>query len=722
LTEEPSVLDYVKARLTPWRGPAPQIPEQPSEPARIQQGSAAPVQAVQSFPARQVRAAVFPGAAAAALGLALSAQFVLEPNAAGAARAWQVGAFLYLASFITLVASVFLNQIETAPPPERVFRLDALNMNLKLLWVGILLGLAAFWFMGGNRFNWFNLALWVGGIIFVVRAFWVEEPHLRSTWRRFTTFIQQPPWHFSISSWSLLVIACAGLVLFFRLHQLNSVPPQMVSDQAEKLLDVWDVLHGQTPIFFVRNTGREAMQFYLTAAVIRLLDTGYTFLSLKIGTVLAGLLTLPFIYLLGKEVGSSRIGLMAMTMAGIAYWPNVIARVGLRFPLYALFVAPTLYFLLRGIRRSNRNDFILAGLFLGIGLHGYTPIRILPFVVAAAVGLYLIHRHSAGLRRQTIWSLIVLAFVAMMVFLPLLRYSLSSPDMFGYRAFSRLGSVERPLPGPAYQIFLQNTWRALTMYSWDNGQIWPVSVPGRPALDVVTGALFHLGVGLLLIRYLRRRHWLDLFLLLAVPMLMLPSILSLAYPAENPAPNRASGALVPVFLIAAVALDGLVGSLRRRLGQPSGTLAAAGLLVLLLITSASQNYDLVFRQYRRNYEQSSWNTTEMGDVIRRFALSAGRLESSWVVAFPHWADTRLVGMHAGDPTRDFAIQVDQIDETVYYPWAKLFLVNPLDQDAVNTLQEVYPQGWLQQYHSQYENRDFLIFVAPPDQGEFFFEP
>jgi 4-amino-4-deoxy-L-arabinose transferase-like glycosyltransferase len=151
------------------------------------------------------------------------------------------------------------------------------------------------------------------------------------------------------------------------------------------------VLHGQTSIFFVRNTGREALQMYMTAGIIQLFNTGYSHLSLKIGTVLAGLLTLPFIYLLGKEVGSKRIGLLAFVFAGIAYWPNVISRVGLRFPLYPLFVAPVLYFLLRGIRTSNRNDFILSGLFLGIGLHGYTPIRILPVVILVAVGLYLIH-------------------------------------------------------------------------------------------------------------------------------------------------------------------------------------------------------------------------------------------------------------------------------------------------------------------------------------------
>ncbi len=88
--------------------------------------------------------------------------------------------------------------------------------------------------------------------------------------------------------------------------------------------------------------------------------------------------------------------------AGIAYWPNVITRVALRFPLYPLFVAPTLFFLIRGLRRSNRNDFILAGLSLGIGLHGYTPFRIVPFVILVAVGLYLLHRQSQGLRKRTI--------------------------------------------------------------------------------------------------------------------------------------------------------------------------------------------------------------------------------------------------------------------------------------------------------------------------------
>lgn len=340
----------------------------------------------------------------------------------------------------------------------------------------------------------------------------------------------------------------------------------MNSDHAEKLLDVYDVLHGQTHIFFERNTGREAFQFYLTALIAQLFGTGISFMSLKIGTLLCGLATLPFIYLLGKETAGRGAGLIAVTLAIMAYWPNVITRVALRFSLYPLFTAPTLYFLLRGLRTQRRNDFILAGLCLGIGLHTYTPIRILPFVVLVAVGLYLLHRRHPLQRQQALVGLLLVGLVSFAVFLPLGRYAVDHPDAFAFRAFSRLGDWERPLPSPAWQVFLQNLWNALRMFSWDDGEIWPVSIPHRPALDVVTAAFFNLGVVLIFFRYLRQRRWQDLFLILAIPLLMLPSILALAFPNENPALNRTSGAMIPVFVIAGLALFSFIDSIRLKLG------------------------------------------------------------------------------------------------------------------------------------------------------------
>jgi hypothetical protein len=309
----------------------------------------------------------------------------------------------------------------------------------------------------------------------------------------------------------------------------------------------------------------------------------------------------------------------------------------------------------------------------------------------------------------------VLALVAFMVFLPLFRFALQNPELFAFRSFTRLGTVERPLPGGAAQIFLKNLLNATTMFAWDDGEIWVAAVTHRPALDVISAALFYLGCALLLIRYLRHRHWLDLFLLLCVPLLQMPSILSLAFPAENPALNRMSGAVVPVFLIVAIALDGLMTSLEARLGKVSGARLAWGVAFVLAIFASYQNFNLVFGEYARVYRMSSWNTSEMGNAIRQFTSSIGDPDTAWVMAYPHWVDTRLVGINAGYPLKDFAIWPEQLPDTLAETRAKLFLVKPEDSQGLESLQKLYPEGALQEYTSAVENHNFYMFFVPPRQ-------
>jgi hypothetical protein len=565
--KELTVLDYVKALLTPWRGAPPRIPE--DEPGAVNanlpdSGSILePVVAgahtrVESR--TEARAIAWPWRSVLAISFALLAQRALEPSPD---RTWTLGVLLYLVSAGWLAWAVLRGEWQIVPFKRIERREDPFTIRQAALWISLPLVFLAFLALGGNQFNWLNLILWLSALGLVLYAFWLPHPAEFSWIERAREFVSRRVWNLRISTWTLLFLAGFALAAFFRLYHLVQVPPEMVSDHAEKLLDIWDVLHGQTRIFFPRNTGREAIQMYLTAGVIRIFGTGYSYLSLKIGMAIAGLVTLLYVYLLGVEVGNKRVGLAAMIFTGIAYWPNVITRMALRFALYPLFVAPTLYYLIRGIRRSSRNDFILAGLFLGIGLHGYTPFRIVPFVVAVAVGLYLIHGQSKGLRKQTIWAFLLLGLVALVVFLPLLRYWIDNPDVFSFRAFSRLGSIESPLPGPPLAVFLKNLWNSIRMFSWDDGEIWPVSVPHRPALDVVSGALFNLGILLLLVRYIRQRNWSDLFLILSIPLLMLPSILSLAFPSENPALNRSAGAFIPVFVVVAIALDGLMTGIER---------------------------------------------------------------------------------------------------------------------------------------------------------------
>jgi hypothetical protein len=701
---EPSVLDYVKSLFR-------------SEKVEV----VSSVETIEDKPLTP-----FPWRVLLAFGLAVIGQIMFEPPHART----EFGFVFYLAAFALLgwallrgewtLPSLAPTSEGTDPltvrfwpfiPAVLLFWLAFLLLGGSQLMPGISLpdSIAAYLPLEDNQFTGLNFSLWILVILFLMRAFWLNG-------NASTSIVDTRDPLLPRNVWIILLIAATALVLFFRFSETPNVPPEPFSDHAEKIADVYEVSTGETHIFFTRNTGREAFQMYWTLFIAKFFGTGFSFLSLKLGTALLGFLTLPFIYLLGKEIGGARVGLFAFLLAGIGYWPNVISRVGLRFPLYPLFVAPTLLYLIRGLRTRNRNDFLLAGLFLGIGLHGYSPMRIVPFIVVIAFLLYWLHSQSKGARKELPVWLTMLALVSLFVFLPLLRYWLASPEEFGFRAFTRIGGVEQPLPGPAWQIFFSNFWNALRMFNYDDGEIWVHSVTHRPALDIVSAALFLIGVMLLLVRYIRQRHWLDLFLLVSIPLLLMPSILSLAFPAENPALNRAGGAYVIVFVIVALALDGLLTSLGR-----GGTRNALlwGLAGLLLLVSASQNYDLVFNQYYNSFRTGSWNSSDMGGVIREFEQTYQRTDTVWIVPFPHWVDTRLPAVWAGIPNRDLAVWRENLPSTVEFMGPKLFLVKAdlerpegNDQESLNVLESLYPTGQLRMFDSDVPGHDFWIFTVP----------
>jgi len=240
---------------------------------------------------------------------------------------------------------------------------------------------------------------------------------------------------------------------------------------------------------------------------------------------------------------------------------------------------------------------------------------------------------------------------------------------------------------------------------------------------VVSAALFLIGVLLVLVRYIRKQHWLDLFLLLSIPLLQLPSSLSLAFPAENPALNRAGGALVPAFLLVALALDGLLGRLfdpprpaeqtdapRSRLGP-----ALAWVLALFLVSwSAVQNCELVFTKYASQFRGGAWNSSQMGAVIQQFEATYATTDSVWIVPYPYWVDTRLPGVWAGIPNRDFAVWPDQFADTQEFSGPKLFIVNIADDPNLQALEALYPSGVVSRFDSGLEGKDFYMFFVPPE--------
>ncbi len=711
---EPSVLDYVKAKLMPWRGPAPEIPplpdeDQPQPVAYIPPSSPEPFglpssggEILAKLPWRVLLALVF----------ALAGQLAAMPPLQ---RGGLAGVF-FLAAVGLGVWAVLLGDLTLAVPAEHPADDDRFEIRLYPLLAGIALSAVAFWAFRGNRFSQINLFLWLVGLGLVVWSFWRPQPDLAAGWAKITGFFRQESWLVKVTPFAVMVVLAFALGVFFRYNQLGQVVPEMFSDHAEKLLDVYDVLNGETRIFFPRNTGREGFQFYLIAATVKLFDTGISFLSMKLGTALMGVLMLPYMYLLGKELGNKWVGLIALTLTGISFWLNILARVALRFILYPAFAAPALYYLVVGLRSGKRRYFILSGIFLGLGLHGYSPFRIVPVMVVLLMVLYWLHnRNKETFYKALIW-LGIITFISLIVFLPLLRVWFEMPDLFMYRALTRMTPLERGdqmAQGLALVgVFFKNVWNGLLMFNWDSGEIWVNTLPGHPSLDVVSGALFVLGLGLVAMRYIRQRRWEDGFLLLALPVLMLPSTLALAFPQENPAPNRAGGAGIVVFVIAALALEAILRAVRQQVSGKAGLRMAGILGSVLLLAAVGHNYSMTFTQFPAQYVTGTWNTSEMGAVIEQFADTVGSQEQAWVVAYPYWADTRLVGINAGFPAADFAIDSADLDLTRDVSSPKLFLLKLEDQPSLDLLRVMYPDGALSTYISSVPTHNFYIYYVP----------
>lgn len=645
----------------------------------------------------------------------------------------------------------------------------------------VTLSLLTFALTGHNTLSTSGMLAWAASV-----ALWLavlsDGGRMRfQRWRaRLGEAVAAPSWNVAISRAALLLVLALTIGVAFRTAHLADVPSEMTSDHVEKLLDAREIAAGRRPVFEPGIGGREVLPFYLVALTATVGGTGWSHLTLKLVMVSAGLLALAMLFPFARGVtGDAGVAVLAVLLCGIAWWPNSIARNGLRFPFAPLFATVALWLLWRSLQRGCRNDALAAGLAFGIGLYGYTAVRgaALAMVAMAVIAALAASRHPkrskrfqflarvatmvalalavvaavaggatgngimamaliagfvavvglvagvlrAGVRGEVVRGaathLLLAGVIAAAVAMPLARYAFDEPHTFWSRSTTRiLGDPNAPGPRPSPAVALANARQAFGMFfaTWD--QAWLVSPAGEPALDPITAGLFWLGlVHLVLAR--SRRSWVRWWLLAALPLLLLPSALALAFPGEVPSLHRASAIIPLVFTIAAVPLAAM---LRRARAWPRWARAAAGTgLVALLAGTAQANWRTMFVAYPATYDSSAENASEIGGLIRAFAMSVGSWDSAWVVAHPYWVDMRAVAFCAGRPDWDHVLREPfDIESTLAGDRSKLFVLNKdADPLVLAELRRLYPNGesWL--HPSALPNHEFRVFVVPARPGE-----
>ena len=552
----------------------------------------------------------------------------------------------------------------------------------------------------GGTYRAAGVAAWIGAVACWLAA-WIP-PRARPAAAAAST-----RWESRRQLWTVVALtAIFAAGAWFLFYRLAATPANPTSDHAEKLLDVLDLVHGERPIFFVRNTGREPFQFYWTFALIEVFGLPLRYLTLKVGTAIIGLTALPALYLLGREMGGVPLGLSVAALAAFAKWPVSLARQGLRYTLAVLPTAVVLWALFRYVRRGDRASVLWTGVVIGLGLHGYISFRAVPLLVPLALAFALADRRRRGRRIAVLGDGLLIAATSALVALPLLHYTVQRPDQFWYRAATRVANVETPIPPEPLGVFGRNVLHMLLAFDWRGASTWVVIRQFEPFLDAATAGLLVAGVILLVARIARRSlRW--AIVPLAFFVLALPSTLSLAFPRENPSVNR-SGTLIPiVFLIAALPVAELFSRPRR---TAATVVAGAGVAVLLSF-SVYQNFQDYFVGFHRSYDQAVDHSLAMAHALDEYRRQGVPLEQMYLLGTDYGVDGRNIAFELGDPSwapRQIVMPGEMPPETNARPL--VFLFNP-DAPILGRLKKTYP-GTARIVRQSFRDRDFGVYFVP----------
>ena len=309
-------------------------------------------------------------------------------------------------------------------------------------------------------------------------------------------------------------ILAAFIVLgaFLRFYRINEVPPGLRFDEAFNLMDILALLQGQFAIFFPANNGREPLFNYL--ATVATAFFGAQPIALRVTAAIIGVVTIPLVYGFTRALftspfskeGSKRVGLLAAFFLSISVWHIYYSRYGLRVILALPLTILALWWFWRGITLPCKTgegrvgvatrDFVFAGVCAALTAYTYLSGRLLPLVlIALTIAASVLDRKNA---RMYIQGLVITGVVAFVLFIPLGAYFVAHPDDFLAHGTSLSILDARVNHGDVVGTLWSNIGKIAGMF-FVRGDFEDFrNVPNRPVFDPFVGALFVVGLVLLL--------------------------------------------------------------------------------------------------------------------------------------------------------------------------------------------------------------------------------
>lgn len=231
------------------------------------------------------------------------------------------------------------------------------------------------------------------------------------------------------------------IALFTRLYKITVIPPGLYPDEAMNGVNALEAAqNSEYKIFYPENNGREGMFINIQSVFVKTL--GNKSWALRIPSAIFGALTAMGLFLLafflfGKNRRAFLIAVFSALFITFGFWHLNFSRIGFRAITMPFFMVWSLLFFTISIQNWQKKwrslgSIVSAGILLGLGLHGYTPFRLVPFLFAALIIALLIQKRIALKNAASRIGIFIL--ITFLVFLPLALNFLNNSGYFVNRA------------------------------------------------------------------------------------------------------------------------------------------------------------------------------------------------------------------------------------------------------------------------------------------------
>lgn len=231
---------------------------------------------------------------------------------------------------------------------------------------------------------------------------------------------------------SVLIGIIIALGIFFRIWQLNTIPPGLQYDEAYNGIDALKAKESGTyRLFYPENNGREGL--YINVVSVFLGIFGVDNFGVRFASAIFGSLTLIGFFFMARELRLSWLSTVLGTfMMSFSFWHLNFSRIVYRGIMAPMLLVWIFFFFYRGLRTKKSYHFIISGLLTGIGFHTYISFRIVPLIFIILV-LFLVLLNSKFFKSY--WkSALLFIFSAAVAAAPLFIYFSRHPDDFTGRS------------------------------------------------------------------------------------------------------------------------------------------------------------------------------------------------------------------------------------------------------------------------------------------------